>query len=187
MGFKKNDFENFQSDWFSKDDLHDGPVTLAIQTIEGQDIKDIQSGKMKHLPILHFKQDYKPFILSANVNWDTLEMAYGPDTDQWVGKPVEMWFDPSVSFGGKKTGGVRIRVQTAGFAGGGQASNILAPTAATELWTLDEAVAAANKAHSGKMTKDDLVAEMKKGGFSGWNPVTCTPFAKEAIENYCPF
>jgi len=39
----------------------------------------------------------------------TLEAAYGPDSDLWTGKRVRLSFDPTVEFGGRAVGGVRLQ------------------------------------------------------------------------------
>jgi hypothetical protein len=39
----------------------------------------------------------------------TLEAAYGPDSELWVGKRVRLSFDPTVEFGGRAVGGVRLQ------------------------------------------------------------------------------
>jgi hypothetical protein len=38
-----------------------------------------------------------------------LEAAYGPDSDLWVGKRVRLSFDPTVEFGGRAVGGVKLQ------------------------------------------------------------------------------
>jgi hypothetical protein len=37
-----------------------------------------------------------------------LEYAFGPDSDLWVGKKVRLSFDPTVEFGGRAVGGVKL-------------------------------------------------------------------------------
>lgn len=38
-----------------------------------------------------------------------LEAAFGPDSDLWVGQRVRLSFDPTVEFGGRAVGGVRLQ------------------------------------------------------------------------------
>jgi len=51
----------------------------------------------------------KPFVL----NWTNIQLcaqATGSEnTDDWPGKKIVLFNDPNVSFGGKLTGGIRIR------------------------------------------------------------------------------
>jgi hypothetical protein len=37
-----------------------------------------------------------------------LEAAFGPDSERWTGKRVRLSFDPTVEFGGRAVGGVRL-------------------------------------------------------------------------------
>lgn len=34
---------------------------------------------------------------------------YGPDTRDWIGKPIALYVDPNVKFGGASFGGIRVR------------------------------------------------------------------------------
>lgn len=34
---------------------------------------------------------------------------FGPRAKEWLGKKIRLWFDPSIKFGGKRVGGVRIK------------------------------------------------------------------------------
>lgn len=45
-------------------------------------------------------------------NLRTLIASYGDDTDKWTGKPIVAYYDPNISFGGRQTGGVRVKVPT---------------------------------------------------------------------------
>lgn len=56
-----------------------------------------------------------------------LEAAFGPDSEGWVGKRVKLSFDPTVEFGGRAVGGVRLQTPpgvvwtpSAGHAGWGE-------------------------------------------------------------------
>ncbi|GAF83248.1 unnamed protein product, partial [marine sediment metagenome] len=42
------------------------------------------------------------------------------ETEEWIGKQIVLWADPTVSFGGKLVGGVRVRPHT-------QAAPVAAP------------------------------------------------------------
>ena len=50
----------------------------------------------------------KPLILNKT-NSDTICDIYGNDSTSWIGKDIEVYIDPNVMFGGKKTGGLRVR------------------------------------------------------------------------------
>lgn len=122
--------------------------------------------------VIHFaEQHIKPMICN-NVNWTTCEEAYGDESDFWAGKSVEIYVDPSVMFGAKKIGGVRLRIPTHGaarHAGNGT------------LWTFVQATAEAGKAG---FTREQLIAMMKAKGFAGWNSQRDTPIVQELIASH---
>lgn len=97
----------FPGNYLAKEDVTDA-VTAIIATVAMEPVREDNGDRMK--PVLRFAQDQlRPLILN-NVNWDTLEHAYGDDSDAWLGRPVEIYCDPSVMFGGRRVGGVRVRV-----------------------------------------------------------------------------
>ena len=59
---------------------------------------------------LHFQEaDLKPLVLNK-INIELCALACASDeTDEWTGKQIVLWADPTVSFGGKLVGGVRVR------------------------------------------------------------------------------
>jgi hypothetical protein len=58
---------------------------------------------------LKFEETDKPFVLHAT-NIQLCEQIFGSDdTDHWKGKKIVVYVDPNVSYGGKITGGVRVR------------------------------------------------------------------------------
>ena len=98
----------FPSSYLSKADVED-PKTYTIMTIVIDDIKDIESGGTEKKPVLHFSEsDAKPLILNKT-NWLILEELFGRESESWNGKQVQLYNDPNVSFGGRRTGGVRVR------------------------------------------------------------------------------
>lgn len=49
-------------------------------------------------------------VILNKENLRTLIDAFGEDSDDWRTKTVEAFFDKNVSFGGKRVGGLRLRV-----------------------------------------------------------------------------
>lgn len=96
----------FPSRYISKDDVQN-PVVAIIDTVRFDTIKGDSGDEDK--PVVYFRGDVKPMILN-NTNWMTIEDAYGQESDDWAGKPIEMYCDPGVMFGGKRVGGVRVRI-----------------------------------------------------------------------------
>lgn len=58
---------------------------------------------------LEFEETDKPLVLNS-INIQMCERIFGSDdTDHWIGKKIVLYVDPNVSFGGKITGGIRVR------------------------------------------------------------------------------
>lgn len=61
--------------------------------------------------IVHFVGDVKPLPLNKT-NLRIIVAAYGDETDAWHGKPLEVYFDPSVNNPRtpNKPGGIKVRI-----------------------------------------------------------------------------
>src|SRR5687768_1466946 len=58
---------------------------------------------------LTFQESDKPLVLN-NINIQLCEQIFNSDdTDEWVGKKVVVYVDPTVAYKGKITGGLRVR------------------------------------------------------------------------------
>lgn len=58
---------------------------------------------------LEFEESDKPLVLNS-INIQLCEKVFGSDdTDDWVGKRIVLYTDPTISFQGKVTGGIRVR------------------------------------------------------------------------------
>jgi len=102
--------EAFPSKWLNKTDIQH-PTQAVIARVEMQEVgfEDDKENK----PVMTFRGGHiKPMTLNAG-NWDTLEQAYGHNSDEWIGKPVEIFIDPDVKYAGKKVGGLRVRLPSA--------------------------------------------------------------------------
>jgi hypothetical protein len=153
----------FPSTFLKKEDVGKG-LTLTIETVSMEDV-NTDDGKEKKA-VLHFVDGRaKPMILNRG-NWSILEEAYGVDSDDWAGHPVEVYVDPSVMFGGKRVGGVRVRTPEKKPAG---------PAA----WTLDQALALAGQAG---ITKEEMLAHLRSQGLNAWNGEKCSPLVRAMIE-----
>lgn len=128
MGLKRTDV--FKSNYVGQADL-DHPVIVKIadaqiEQINGDDGKEEKA-------VLHFERDkIKPLILNSG-NWATIEAAYGEDSDNWIGKEIEVYVDPNVMYGKKKVGGVRVRIPSGAGSPAAPAPSKAAPAAAASL------------------------------------------------------
>ena len=99
--------EMFASNWLKKDDLEDpvGGEVLTIRRVTEELVGQDQQSKWA----LHWREkDYQP-LLCNKTNLRLLASMFGDDTDDWVGKEVEVYHDPTISYAGQIVGGLRVR------------------------------------------------------------------------------
>lgn len=116
----------FPSNYLQQDDVR----TPVIATIERVTLEDIQDGdRKKKKPIAYFSGDLAPLIVNVT-NWGTLESAYGPDSDGWIGRAVEIYRDPTVPNPRqpRNPGGIRLRIPANGSAPTGTHRQVAATT-----------------------------------------------------------
>ena len=94
----------FPSKYLKGADLNGKTVRVTIDRVE---IEEVGDGERK--PVLYFQGKDKGLALNR-INADTISSSYGPETDDWGGQVVELYFDPNVYYGPKKVGGLRVRV-----------------------------------------------------------------------------
>jgi hypothetical protein len=149
--------EAFASNYLNQDDLPHAH-TAVIKTV-GKEMVNTDDNGQREKPVIYFENGSKPLILNM-VNWDTIETSYGPDSDAWVGKPIELFVDPNVMYGARRVGGIRIRIP------------------ATQHLTLEQALAAIADAG---VTREELRAEIEKRGHKGYNAQRDTQLVRELI------
>lgn len=112
----------FPSNWIQQKDVPQ-PIATTIRSITQSEVNDNGLKKMKN--VLQFgRADLKPMILNKGVGL-VLAALYGSDSSAWIGKPIEIYVDPTVQMGGKIVGGLRLRLPT----NAGAFQNGSAPTA----------------------------------------------------------
>jgi len=96
------------SNYLQKNDVE--PAILV--TIDGYDRANLaQDGQPKEMRyVLKFKE-CKPLVLNKT-NGNRIQVALGSDDfDDWIGKQIVLYNDENVEFGGKITGGIRVRAK----------------------------------------------------------------------------
>jgi len=103
MNFDMN--QVLASRWMAKEDVPEGSgVDLIMRHVTQEVVGDDQVDKFA----LHFHGSYKPLLLNKT-NTRVLVALFGGDSGQWANKPINVYSDPLVGYGGKLTGGVRLR------------------------------------------------------------------------------
>jgi hypothetical protein len=101
---KVDDFGS--SSYLKKDDVTPA-VRLTITKAEPKNMA--KSGQAPELKcVLSFKETDKKLVCNKT-NFQLIAMTTSePDSDNWVGKSIALWFNPAIEFGGDIVGGIRV-------------------------------------------------------------------------------
>jgi hypothetical protein len=171
----------FPSRYLSQDDVRAGPIRVTIKDVLMESVG--QGREAEDRPILYFNESHiKPMVLGAKINWTTIEAAYGEDTETWVGKPLDLYHDPNVSFGGEVKGAIRIRIPGRPHAvqTGAPPASLAETPPETDILAFDEAVAAAEKAG---MAKDVFLVSLRVSCPNGYKSSRDTAAARKIIQD----
>ncbi len=96
-----------ESKFLKQSDVGAG-VLVTIVSIDQQNVsKEGADPEMKWC--LHFSEVDKPLVLNSTNIQLCAQICNSKNTDDWTGKRVVLYTDQNVSFGGKLTGGIRVR------------------------------------------------------------------------------
>jgi hypothetical protein len=95
------------SKFLKKEDVGPG-VLVTIDHIEQANVA--MAGEPEDLKyVLIFEEDLKPMVLNT-VNARLIALHLGSEeTDDWHGQQITLYSDPSIMYGGKMIGGIRVR------------------------------------------------------------------------------
>jgi hypothetical protein len=100
--------------YLKKEDIP-SPIDTSILWIKEEEVTTPGKGTETRL-VLYFDKLKKGLVLNMT-NFQKLEELTGTDDcEKWVDVPVQLYVDPDVTYGGKKTGGIRIRKPEPGSA-----------------------------------------------------------------------
>lgn len=99
-----------KSKYLTKDDVGSAGLILTIKGFRMETLESDDGNEDKM--VLHFVEDVKPMVLNRT-NAQLLAVATGAKSvGESKGRQIIVFNDPTVSFGGKVTGGLRIRQHT---------------------------------------------------------------------------
>ncbi len=99
------------SKYLKKEDVSP-PLIVTISGITQENLaKDGEAPEMKY--ILQFSENLKPMVLNLTNGKLIAIVTKSEETDDWIGKKITLWNDPTVSFGDKMTGGIRVQLPQA--------------------------------------------------------------------------
>ena len=95
------------SNYLSKEDVGEDGVILTIKGFKEEQIEGDDGTENKI--VMYFHENYKPMIINRT-NSQLIQIATSArTTGEAVGKEIVVYCDPTVGFGGKITGGIRIK------------------------------------------------------------------------------
>ena len=95
------------SKYLKKDDVP-SPVLVTIRNFSQANVA--QEGQPEEKKWIMHIDEFENGIVMNSTNLQLCAQALGSDdTDDWLGQQVVLYNDPNVTFGGKLTGGIRIR------------------------------------------------------------------------------
>lgn len=96
-----------KSKYLTKDDVGEDGLILTIRGFKMETIKSDEGDEDK--VVCYFVEDVKPMVVNRT-NSQLIGSATGAKTaGESVGKQIVVYNDPSVGFGGKVTGGLRVK------------------------------------------------------------------------------
>jgi hypothetical protein len=103
----------FKSDHLGVADLEDLIETGSKLIFTIREVKQEQgvrvAGKMGNFNIAYFNEKIKPLVLNATNSKTMKDLSGGSSfVEDWGGVTVNLYIDPTASFGGTITGGVRV-------------------------------------------------------------------------------
>jgi hypothetical protein len=89
-------------------DIPDEGIRLTMRLIRIEKLKN-QEGVEETKPVIEFDEIEQAMVVNKT-NATSIVEYYGPETDDWIGKPIDLivqWVD----FGGKSVEAIRVRKQ----------------------------------------------------------------------------
>lgn len=96
-----------RSRFLKKEDV-DPPIDVTITAVK-QDNVAMQDDAPDMRYVMFFKELEKGLVLNVDNGELLTDITGSDDSENWIGHQVQLWSDPSVKYGGKRVGGVRIR------------------------------------------------------------------------------
>ena len=99
------------SRYVKKEDLMGGNDRgYTIQDVDGVEFGSASKGDLKRQ--IQLVLDEGDLFTLNKTNTRMLIHYFGDDMNKWKGKPIILAYDPSVQYGGRQVGGIRVRIST---------------------------------------------------------------------------
>jgi hypothetical protein len=96
-----------ESKFLKKEDVGSGVLLTIAKVFEENVAKEGVAPDMKWC--VEFSEADKPMVLNSTNGQLIAQITGSEDSDGWIGRKVVLYTDPSITFGGKLVGGIRVR------------------------------------------------------------------------------
>ena len=96
----------FKSKYLKTEDLNGKATRRRIESVVVEEV-GMDDDKQERA-IVYFERTEKGMILNAT-NWDTLEEAFGPESDAWAGHIIEL-YPTHTKYKGQRVPAMRMRI-----------------------------------------------------------------------------
>lgn len=161
------------SRFLTQHDVGEDGRVVTVESVDQQNVApENQPKELKW--VMHFEEEWaKPLVLNRVNTELAAKVLKNDDTDHWVGKQLVAYQDPTINYGGKVIGGIRLRAIKPGDKGSaGEEPEAPAPKASPA-----DAINDSNfgdlKIHVGKCKGQalrDLTPEQLTGLVTHWLP-----------------
>lgn len=102
------DLARYASERVTTEVVKAGPIRTTIVDVIEKTYKGKNNGPDEVKPAIVIA-DGRCVPMGPEILKTLIEAFQSSESDDWKGKSVEIYFDPTIKFGGKKVGGVRVR------------------------------------------------------------------------------
>jgi hypothetical protein len=96
---------------FLKKEDCEPPITVTVDHVDKSNVAELGE-KPEFKWCLFFRDGIKPMVLNST-NGQLIARLFGSkNSDDWIGKEIELYHDSNVTFGGELVGGIRVRRAT---------------------------------------------------------------------------
>lgn len=96
-----------QSKFLTRADVGSGVLVTIREVFQDNVAKEGAPPEMRWC--MAFDEAEKPMVLNSTNGQIIAQILKSEETDNWIGHQIVLFDDPSVSFGGKLVGGIRVR------------------------------------------------------------------------------
>ena len=95
------------SKYLKKGDVDENGSVATIMGLKQENIGGENSKEMKW--VMTFQEFDKPLVMNKTNLQRAAKILNSEETDDWIGKKINVYFDPFVEFAGEMKGGIRLK------------------------------------------------------------------------------